>query len=104
MPSARDLIRQEYGDSRNLFTPHIIRYGFLARPRFAYELSWGESITGGRLYGVSVVESIEDQTRRRCDLSASFHSLAEAEAYIQALRRELRYQSIQSTCGQKGGL
>lgn len=89
MPSARDLVRQEYSGSRNLFTPHIIRYGFITRPRFAYELSWGEGLTGGRLYGVSVVESIEDQTRRRCDLSSSFHSLAEAEAHIQSLRRQL---------------
>lgn len=85
--SAREILRLEYGDSRNFLTPHVITRGKLA-PLVAYELSSGASLEPGTsIYGVSVVRLHDDSTTERdYDASACFSSLERANAYVEQLR------------------
>ena len=85
---ARDLIRREYGASRNFITPRILGYGKLGR-NVAYELSVGNAILQqGLMYGVSIVgEDDRGGTYRSFDFSQSFYSREEAIAYINGLKR-----------------
>lgn len=84
--TARQIIKREYGNSRNFITPQIIRYGKVDK-NLAYELSRGEGIKGEDIYGVSVVELKQDgTTERRIDLSNMFYSLREAQDYIKTLK------------------
>lgn len=93
--SARELLRREYGDSRNFLTPHRIAIGKLDRET-AYELSAGEGIEPGtRLYGVSVVRVVGGATERDYDAAACFSSLEAANAYVERLRTVPRC----TTCG-----
>ena len=93
---ARDIIRAEYGGSRNFMTPDVIKVGKRG-PLRAYELSSGQGLmlrglvamdtpVGGRIiYGVSVVDVTPAGTVRRSDLSDMFDSLQSAEDYIETL-------------------
>lgn len=82
----REIIRAEYGDSRNFITPH--RLGIGALPSGAYELSTGTGIDRGLLYGVSVVWLNDDgSTERDTSACMSFHSRAAAQAHIRRLKR-----------------
>lgn len=94
---ARDIIRTEYGKSRNFMTEHVIEIGSIKRGRVAYELSSGPGIFGTRwIIGVTVVSCDGSgsfaQTKREHELSRSFSGaeysavLKEARAYIQALK------------------
>lgn len=85
--TAREILRLEYGDSRNFLTPHVIARGKL-RADTAYELSSGEGITPGtRLYGVSVVVVHASTTERDYESSCCFSSLQAANEYVEELRR-----------------
>ena len=79
---ARELIKMEYGTSRNFITPHAIRYGKLA-PSLAYEMSSGTGIERGTvIVGVSVAQLLPDgSTIRRYDLSTSFSGVGSAPFY-----------------------
>lgn len=83
-----DLIIREYGVSRNLMTPEIVRFGWIREGVLAYELSTGTGLDGSRIYGVSVVEYIAstDLTERRVDLSTVLFSRQGADDYIQTLK------------------
>jgi hypothetical protein len=72
-----------------MVTPHQIDCGLI--PGGAYELSKGEGIfdRSQTVYGVSVVRldySSPTGTRRDYTVSRCFHSYAEAQAFIKALR------------------
>jgi hypothetical protein len=83
--TARELLRLEYGDSRNFLTPHVIARGKLDKLS-AYELSAGEGIEPGtRLYGVSVVRLVDGETERDFESSACFSSLEAANEHVEAL-------------------
>lgn len=85
----REIIRAEYGESRNLMTPR--RLGVGALPDGAYELSRGTGIAGEPIWGVSVVRLNPDGTTRR-DTGASqlFHWRNAARAYIRGLQGKRR--------------
>jgi hypothetical protein len=86
--SAREILRREYGDSRNFLTPHVLAVGKLNRET-AYELSAGEGIEPGtKLYGVSVVRVVDGATARDYDAATCFSSLADANAYVEGLRTD----------------
>ena len=86
--TAREIIKKEYGSSRNFMTPNVIRIGKISR-RVAFELSNGESLDHSIIYGVSFAEFKTDGgTIRRTDISKMFGSQKEAEAYINQLKEE----------------
>lgn len=71
--TCRDLIRAEYGDSRNPMTPNVLTIGGVPG-KWAAEVAHGEGILPGTvIVGVSVVLATEDGTERCYDLSTSFH-------------------------------
>lgn len=82
----REIIKAEYGNSRNLMTPRRISIGAL--PGGAYELSSGTGIDNEPIYGVSVVRcNASDQVTRDIDDSGMFWSLEEAREHIAALKK-----------------
>lgn len=84
--TARQIIKKEYGNSKNLMTPNVIRYGKISE-NVAYELSEGTGLTNNTIYGVSIVMMDEQgNTKREFDLSKKLDSLLEAEGYIGRLR------------------
>jgi hypothetical protein len=85
--TAREILRLEYGDSRNFLTPIVHVRGTLA-PCIAYELSSGEGLErGSRIFGVSIVRVNDDGTTDRDhDASACFSSMSAATQYVDKLR------------------
>ena len=70
----------------NFMTPTVVRYG--VKPPYLYELSKGEGIGGGTVYGVTVI-GIHDH-KHDIPKSRLFHSLTEANEYIEnGIRRAL---------------
>ena len=95
--SARELLRREYGSSRNPMTPRLIAIGKLGRDA-AYELAGGEGIEPGtRIYGVSVVRVVDGKTERDHNSSDCFSSLQAANEHIERLRSVPRC----TTCGRQ---
>lgn len=84
MKTAQGIINQEYRDSKNFMTPHVIKVDKMSR-NIAYELSSGEGISHNTIYGVSLVELDEatGKTKRLFKDSDCFSTLAEAESYIE---------------------
>lgn len=79
------IIRKEYGDSRNFITPTVVEVGAL--PGGAYELSTGEGIERNKVYGVSVVWLKPDGSTERDPMRGGcYHSIEEARAAIATLR------------------
>ena len=67
----------------NMFTPYLVRYGWVAAGRHAYEISQGESMSGGTLYGVTLIDA--DGTHNH-DLGGAVHSMEEVEEKLQSIR------------------
>ena len=88
--TARQIIKKEYGNSKNFITPYILRYGKISE-NVAYELSEGTGFEHNAIYGVSIV-TVDEQgnTKREFDLSKHFDSLLEVEGYIGRLREGRR--------------
>lgn len=87
--TARQIIKNEYGRSKNIMTPTILSYGLL--PGGAYELTKGEGLSHDEIWGVSVVQVIDRnrlKTKRKVDLSNVFYSKEEALSHIQKLKKE----------------
>jgi hypothetical protein len=83
--SAREIIKAEYGDSRNFITPYRIKTGKINK-NLAYELSYGFGMDNNKLYGLTIVEDAKDKTKRREDLSECFSSIDEAKNRIKELK------------------
>jgi len=84
--TAKQIVKKEYGNSKNFMTPHILRYGMISE-NVAYELSEGTGIEHETIYGLSVVVIDEaGTTTREHSLSKKLDSLEEAERYIEELR------------------
>ena len=89
---ARELVKMEYGNSKNPFSSHILSYGWILKDRMAYELSYGRW-DRDEIYGVSIVEydeNSETKTKRRSDLAEAFNSKQEAKEYIKQLRNNTK--------------
>lgn len=85
--SARQIIRKEYGKSRNIITPNIVKYGKIRKNK-AYEISYGKGFTGGKLYGVSIASiNKKGKTKRNYKQSKVFNSQSTAQRYINKLRK-----------------
>lgn len=86
--SAREIIRKEYGDSKNFMTPYIIKRGKINRTT-AFELSSGTGMYHEPIYGVSVVRLNEGGTTERLThVSKMFRSKSAALYYIIGLKEE----------------
>jgi hypothetical protein len=91
--SAREILKREYGSSKNLLTPNVITRGKLDRET-AYELSWGHGMEpGSHLYGISIVYVTYDSdgtygTERDYDRSCCFSSLRAANEHIERVREQ----------------
>ncbi len=90
---ARDIIRTEYGKSRNFMTEHVMQIGSIKRGRIAYELSWGYGFDNDYVVGVSVASCNKaGSTTREYDMSKSFCGAAwgtvvqQAREYIEELK------------------
>lgn len=71
------VFREKFNGRKNVLTPDVIRYG--KRGPYIYELSSGERMDGGRMYGVTVIEL---GVGLRHDLCRSFRQREIAEAFI----------------------
>lgn len=81
----REIIKQEYGGSRNPMTRRVLSYGRL--PFGAYELSKGEGIYHEPIWGISVVQLNSDGTTKRLTkLGALVHSQRAAYNHIEQLK------------------
>ena len=85
MMTPKEVIHAEYGSSKNFMTPDILKTGWCGKLR-AFELSRGQGILGGSIYGVTVVQLREDGTTEKCsNLSKMFSSRADAREHIAEL-------------------
>jgi len=83
--------RQEYGGSVNFMTPNVVRYGWIKKDQFAYEISKGLGFDNEPIYGITIVEvTANGKTQRRTDLGQMFFSMEEARAHIAALAQDAR--------------
>lgn len=91
--SAAEILKKEYGNSKNIMTPHILGRGKIS-PAIAYELSEGTGIEREPIFGLTLVkvtdtkESWTNFTTERMDESKMFRSKDEAKSYIKQLRKE----------------
>lgn len=84
-PQAMAIFRERYGSAPNVMSPRIHARRMIAAGRLAVELSSGDGIfPGTEIWGVTVLSAAD--IRADLDLSQSFGSRAEAEAYIESLR------------------
>ena len=75
----RETFEHTYGDSPNFMTPTVMEYG--ATRDHVWEMSWGEGILGGNLFGVTILTLTGDRTA----LSKSFGDEDRARTYINLL-------------------
>jgi DNA-directed RNA polymerase subunit RPC12/RpoP len=61
---AKEIIKKEYGNSKNFITPSVIGYGFVS-DNVAYEISKGKGIMGGEIIGLSIAKQRPDGTTER---------------------------------------
>jgi hypothetical protein len=88
--TAREILRAEYGDSKNFMTPEVLKVGKIDQGT-AYEISSGSGFDPGTtIYGVSIVGVREDGSTYRSDASKMFDSLVDARAYIRDLTFHFR--------------
>lgn len=87
--TAEEIFDNEYGGDVNFMTPRILKRGKLAFG-VAYELSEGNGIGEGLIWGLTVVFVIQGKplkTQRAKKLSQCFHSKDHAEYKIQQLKQ-----------------
>tara|TARA_Y100000034_G_scaffold25948_1_gene30988 strand:+ start:870 stop:1214 length:345 start_codon:yes stop_codon:yes gene_type:complete len=102
--TAREIINQEYGNSKNFMTPHVIKRG-KAHRNIAYELSSGEGFNHEPIYGVSIAMIDENtrKTKRLYNDSHMFNSLAEAKVYINDYKQQCQRTTFSVSKLNKGG-
>ena len=90
-PTAREIIKMEYGNSKNFMTPTVLKTKRLY-PAVAIELSQGRGFENDTLYGVSVVMFFmgSGKTKRLYNLSKVFRTIDRAEDYIDGLEQGLK--------------
>lgn len=92
--SAREILKFEFGGSKNFMSPHIIKCGNVT-PNMVYETSWGEGLERGqRIYGLTLVSVQPDGTTKgEYTLSKSFGDKAELETYLGELKERFKKQA-----------
>lgn len=81
----RQAFHDVYNGQPNIMTPHRHRYG--KKGPFLYELSSGQGIVSGTIWGVTVLEySGHGRAKRRPDLSGCYESREKAERRISRLK------------------
>lgn len=83
--SAREILRREYGTSKNFMTPEIIKTGKINR-KTAYEISKGTGFKNEPVFGLTIVEIINGETKGREDLSDCFWNIKEVNERITRLK------------------
>ncbi len=78
--TANQAFRKAFGSDANFMTPRIMERGSTASHH--WELSTGEGIFGGELFGVTVLTLDGERTN---DLSQSFSSETEARTFIDTI-------------------
>jgi len=79
-----ETIFEETLKGKNIMTPHIVEYGNSGR--FLFEISEGTGFDREPIFGVTVLELLEDETvKRRCDLNKLFDDLEEARTHAEEL-------------------
>lgn len=82
--AARHLFRKVFNNKVNMLTREIVRYGWIANGRHAYEISRGAGINPETtLYGVTIVDA--DGTHNH-ELSEAVHSMDEVDAVLNKIR------------------
>ena len=97
MKSAKEAIKEMYGESNNCVTPNVYSYGWIDEKNMAYELSKGDSFFQNLyLVGVSIVrEEEEGKWEKATDISTCFSGnnegevLKKAKNYIEELQEEI---------------
>ncbi len=87
---AREVLRREYGDSKNFITPHVLGIGWIEPGRVAYELSTGTDFDHAPMYGVSLVRLNPDGRTERLGESKCFtgqDAREQARRYIRDQKR-----------------
>ena len=67
----------------NFMTPNIEEHG--ENNGYIYELASGDSMNGGKIYGVTIVEDNGGKWEHNHELSECFHDSKEARDYINNL-------------------
>ena len=78
--TATQAFRQQFGDSPNVMTPTVLEHGTTTRHH--WELSTGDGIFGGQLFGVTVLTLDGERTE---GLSQSWSTETEAREFITTL-------------------
>jgi hypothetical protein len=86
--TAKEIIKAECGNSRNLLTPYRIKIGKISK-NLAYEISYGFGIGYNKLCGLTVIEDMGDETREREDLSGCFFSMEDVKNKIEEIKKTL---------------
>lgn len=69
---------------KNIMTPHIVEYGNTGR--FLFEISEGTGFSREHIFGVTVLELLEDETvKRRNDLNKLLDTLEDAREHAEGL-------------------
>lgn len=93
--TARAIFKRTYGNVGNFMTPNLIEYGLIA-PYMAYELSKGEGIGGGTIYGVTVLRSKYGKpTEKLRELSECFETIALAKRHISKIIEQEKAANVQ---------
>ncbi len=85
--TAREIIKREYGSSKNFVTPYPVKYGKLNKTT-AYEISRGTGMNHEPIYGVSIVtyDPETDTTKREYTRSFTCRTLETAIGQIELLK------------------
>ena len=88
--TASQILKRQYKGNKNFMTPNKIKVGKL-NSNVVFELSSGRGLSGGMIYGVTIVSvNKSGKTQPQYNLSKSFPSKNEAEAYINRLKNRLQ--------------
>ncbi len=86
--TAREMVRAAYGDSKNILTPKLVKYGKIGKDR-AFELSMGEGFKGETVYGLTVVKNVSGSIVKDFDNSGAFFNISDVEYRLGVLTGEI---------------
>lgn len=84
------IFNKVFKGQKNILTPTVIEYGVI-NEKYVYELSCGDGLTGGKMYGVTVVDRINmvrSEGVHLGGLSLGGVNEEQARQYIQVLKNK----------------
>lgn len=95
----KQIIRMEYGDSKNFMTPKIRKTAMLVETTekaVAYEISEGRGLNGDKIFGISLVlyDCNSGETERLSDFCELRPSLESAKEALPSIRTNLRVKGV----------